>query len=391
MTLDRPLRVAMFTDCYTPIINGVVSSILALKTALERAGQTVDIYCPHAPGELPGPEPGVYRFASSRFVFQPEQRFTWPWPRRPLREFASRHYDVTHLHTPFNVGWMGRGAARRAGVPTLFTHHTLWEEYVHYIPLVPKAWLRAWVIGLCRGFANGAEVVIAPSAAVRDRFAAQGVTTPIRVVPTGIDTAMFAPRDGAAVRQDLGLAPDQPVMLYAGRMGKEKSLDLLLAAAARVFQAVPTARLVLVGGGPELEPLKDQARALGIAESCHFVGYVPREQLCRYFDAATLFVFASITETQGLVIQEAMAGGLPVAAVAASGVSEAVTEGVEGLLAAHDAPSLAGCILRIVQDPALRARLAAGAAARAADSSLAVMGTRMIEAYREALARYESR
>jgi glycosyltransferase involved in cell wall biosynthesis len=377
------MRVALFADCYRPVINGVVTSIESLYRGLAAAGNEVLLFVPSQPGYRES-DPNIRRFASVTFPYHKEERFCFPWPPGHFSALARARVDVVHLHTPFNLGLYGLAAARALGLPRVFTHHTLWEEYVHYIPL-PAAPMRKLAIALCRAFCNSCQAVIAPSAEVRQRLIEQGTVRPIRVVPTGIDTELFQRGDPAGPRGELGLRPEQKLFLYIGRLGKEKSLDFLLQAFAEANRRDSSLRLALIGGGPEAPNIEALGRELSRDGSITFLGYRKRAQLRDYLAAARGFLFASETETQGLVLLEAQAGGLPVVAVRASGVNEAVDAGASGtLVASGDREAFVSGVLALAHDEELWRRQSARAAEWVQAFSLGAMARQHEEVYRQA-------
>ncbi len=378
------MRVAMFADCYHPIVNGVTTSIQLQVGALQEAGHEVLLFAPGVPGHVDR-EPWLRRFASLTFPLHPEERVSLPWPIAHFQEAVRFRPDVVHLHTPFNVGLFGWLVAARLGRPRVFTHHTLFEEYLHYVPL-PPGWLRPVAVALCRWFWNTSEVVVAPSLQVEDRQVEQGLRRPHRVIPTGVDVASFRGGDPRGPHRELSLGPEDRVLLYMGRVAREKSLDFLLEAVARAHREDARLRLVLIGDGPERPALQARARELGLAGHAVFLGYRPRAELKHYLAASTAFVFASQTETQGLVLLEAQAAGVPVLAVRASGSAEAVVPERSGILVEPgDLEAFVAAALRLAGDEVLRRRLVAGAREQADRFSVSAMGERMVEVYQQAL------
>lgn len=300
--------VALFTECYKPIVNGVVASIDALRDGLRAQGVDVLTIAPHVPGfvddardvvripSLPLPTPTAYRLCLP-FLGADERR-------------RLDGVQLVHAHSPFVTGWLARAFARRRGVPLVFTYHTRIEAYAHYAPFDRAATERA-MIALTRGFGNAADAVIVPTAAMEARLRELGVTSRIAIVPSAIDVTRFASgRRSAAVRAELGAAGDEPLALVVGRLGAEKNLELALDAIARI----PEARLAVVGDGPYREALAARAAAAGVAGRVRFAGALPRERLPDVYASADAFVFPSTSETQGLVLAEALAAGLPVVA-----------------------------------------------------------------------------
>lgn len=378
------MRIALFADCYHPVINGVVTSIESLYRGLRAAGHEVRLFVPSAPG-WQETDPGIRRFASVTFPFHREERFSWPWPVGHFRDLAGFGAQVVHLHTPFNVGLYGWLAARALGLPRVFTHHTLWEEYVHYVPL-PAAPMRRAAIALCRAFGNTSGAVIAPSAQVRERLRQQGVVRPIHVVPTGIDTELFQGGDPRGPRQELGLGEQERLFLYIGRLGREKYLDFLFQGFVEAARRDGRLRLALIGGGPEAPLIEEMARQVDPEGRIRFLGYRDRRDLRHYMAAARGFLFASQSETQGLVLLEAQAGGLPVVAVRASGVSEAVEDGGSGILVAPgDLEGFAAAVLAL-EDDACWQRMSRRAVEWARGFSLEAMVRQHEQVYLQAMA-----
>ena len=377
----------MFADCYHPVINGVVTSIEILKNRLEAMDEQVELFVPGKAGYHDN-DPHIHRFFSVTAPFHRESRFSLPYPWSNVNHLKRNRPDVVHIQTPFNLGLLGEWCARRLKIPFVFTHHTLWEEYVHYIPLLSKRMLRKTAIDVTRSLCNRSHGIIAPSEEVRERLIEQGVTREIEVIPTGIDMELFLEGDREVARAAVGVPEGAPVAVYVGRMGKEKSLAFLLDAFAVIAQRLPEAHLIMVGGGPERTPLEEQAKALGLADRIHFAGYLKRSELVHYLKLARVFLFASVTETQGLVSLEAQAAGCPVVAVRASGSSEAVADGVTGYLVPQEKEPFAEAALRVLTDAELRARFSEAGVARGWSFSSKAMGDRTLAVYRRAVESY---
>jgi glycosyltransferase involved in cell wall biosynthesis len=330
----RPPAVALFSECYRPIVNGVVASIDALRAGLAAAGVDATLVAPYFPharddGEavvrlpsLPLPPPAAYRLC---LPFLPRAA------RVRLRDAA-----FVHAHSPFVTGALGAFIARRRGIPLIFTYHTRIDEYAHYAPFDPRI-ARAAMIALTRTFANRADVTIAPTHAMEARLRALGVHVPIAVVPSAIDVARFAnARRTSAARALLGARDGERIVLCVSRLAKEKSLASAIAALA---QTKANVRLTIVGDGPERSALQAYAADRGVAARVHFTGALEPAALPGLYAASDAFVFPSTTETQGLVLVEAMAAGLPVVA-ADTPVNREVLAGA-GRLVPLDAARLA--------------------------------------------------
>lgn len=316
------MRIGFFTEVYRPIVNGVVASVDGLAEGLRGLGHDVYCFAPHIPGS--DDADGALRMPSLPLPMSTPYRLTVPMVSRRNRRGIINHLDVLHAHSPFVTGWMSVRYARRLRVPLVYTYHTRLEEYVHYLPFESNA-ARYAASTLTRSFANLADAVIVPTPAMRRRLAEIGVTAHIEVVPSGIDLAHFgAGKMRSDVRRALGAETDERLLLFVGRLGREKNVELLLE--ALTMTQVP-ARLAIAGDGPEREALESRANELGVAARVTFLGEVGRAQLPDYYASADAFVFASVSETQGLVLAEAMAAGAPLIAVDTPVVRDVAGEG----------------------------------------------------------------
>ena len=368
------LRVAFFTECYKPIVNGVVASIDALRDGLGAHGVEVTTIAPRFPHFIDDAG-DVVRIPSLPLPTQTAYRLCVPYLNADDRRRV-RGIDLVHAHSPFVTGWMAVAYARRHRIPLVFTYHTRLDAYAHYAPFDRATTERAMVT-LTRRYANAADAVVVPTHAMETRLRELGVRAPIAIVPSAIDVERFAGgRRSALVRARLGADGDGPLALVVSRLGVEKNVELALDALARI----PFMRLAVVGEGPHRAALEERARRLGIAGRVRFAGALARERLPDVYASVDAFVFPSTTDTQGLVLAEALAAGLPV--VAADSPASRDVLGGAGRLVPSDSDALA---------EAIRSALAGGrdqSAVHLAYSRFTVeMQTRRIlELYREVLA-----
>lgn len=384
------MRIALFTNNYLPFCGGVTISVDTLRCGLETRGHEVWVMAPRFADA--GPDGArVVRYPSVPSARYPEFPLAIPYARGVSHFVASLGLDVFHAHHPFLLGPAARRLARRRRRPLVFTYHTRYEKYAHYVPLTRG--LVEWAATRLSGrFAASADAVIAPSAGIRADLLRRGVTAPVHVVPTGVDLDLFAPGERALARRALGLSDDGPIVLYVGRLDREKSVDRVLLAFDRVASTIARARLVVVGHGTEAEPLRRLARRLPAADRIHFLGVRSHAALPACYRAADLFLFASETETQGLVLAEAAACGLPVVAVAAPGCDEVVRDGESGLTTKHEPAALAEAAVGLLLDAERRAamgRRARAVAERAFDVRLQI--DRTLDVYAGAAARAGAR
>jgi 1,2-diacylglycerol 3-alpha-glucosyltransferase len=359
--MNKRMTIGMFTDSYLPEINGVVTSIASAVNGLRRRGHRVVVFAPAHEG-VADRDPDVFRFRSVPFPFYQQIRMAFPLPAKLLLSIPQMPFDVIHAHSLFFVGCLGAFLAGTRRIPLAFTYHTRWTEYAHYLPWSQNL-TRAQAVWISREFCNRCTEVIAPTRGMADMLAQYGVTAPVAVIPTGVDLDSFrgGSPDPAAIRAAAG----GPIVLYAGRLGKEKNLDVLLDAFALLAERIADVRLYIAGCGPYEDRLKERAATLPCAKRMTFLGALDKPDLGSYYRAADVFAFASTTETQGLVLAEAIAHGVPVAAVDCP-VSREIIGDDTGLLATDDASALCGAIADLLaagEDERARRRVAAIAAA----------------------------
>ncbi|HKW92952.1 MAG TPA: glycosyltransferase [Methylomirabilota bacterium] len=354
------MRVGLFTNNYLPFRGGVTTAVETLRQGLEALGHRAWVFAPAAQHPHPDP-PFVFRYPSVPAPTYPGFSLALPVSRRLGRLARSLDLDVVHVHHPFLLGVTGRRLARRERRPLVFTYHTRYEKYAHYVPLPPRL-VRSLAVRLACRFAESADLIVAPSEHVADTLRRRGVRAPVRVVPTGVDLDLFSPGSRERARRRLGLPPDGLICLYTGRLDREKSLERVLDAFESIAAALSTATLHLVGKGSHSPALERRAAAGPAGHRIVFHGGLARDVLPDYYRAADLFLFASETETQGLVLAEAHACGLPAVAVRGSGVDEVVADGETGLLTKGEAREMADAAIGLLLDPERRGAM--GQAAR---------------------------
>jgi glycosyltransferase involved in cell wall biosynthesis len=382
------MRVLMISDVYFPRVNGVSTSIQTFRRELAVLGHETELVAPCYPQSYED-EPGIHRVPARRVPLDPEDRMMQPGALRALgARLASRPFDVVHVQTPFVAHYRGLELARRLGVPCVETYHTFFEEYLfHYVPFLPKAWMRAAARRFSRAQGNGVDALVVPSTAMRDVLVGYGVTTPMHVIPTGIPLADFRGGDGKAFRARLGVSAGTFLMLFVGRVAYEKNIDFLMRALARVVCEVPEAAFVIAGEGPAESHLRRLAGELGLEARVHFVGYLDRKgALLDCYAAADAFVFASRTETQGLVLLEAMAVGVPVISTAVMGTRDVVGPARGAVVPRDDEADFARAIVEVARSPELRARLSDEARAYVRGWHADALARRMAELYRQVTA-----
>jgi 1,2-diacylglycerol 3-alpha-glucosyltransferase len=359
----RSLRVLYVSDVYFPRVNGVSTSIQTFRRELAALGHATTLVAP-AYGSAPADEQDIVRVASRRVPFDPEDRaMRWRQLARVGLALDARHFDLVHVQTPFFAHYAGVRFARRWGVPCVATYHTLFEEYLHhYARFAPRRATRAMARDFSRRQCGDVDAIVVPSTAMRETLHRYGVGRRTEIIPTGIPLGEIAGGDGARFRRTHGITPERSVLAYVGRVAFEKNIDFLLRALVRVREKVSDVLLVVCGEGPALAALRTLARDAGIADNVRFVGYLDRTTaLLDCYRAADALVFASRTETQGLVLLEAMALGVPVVSTAVMGTRDIVGPGKGALVAEDSEQDFAEKVIHLLKDSALRQRLAAEA------------------------------
>ncbi len=379
------MQVLMISDVYFPRINGVSTSIETFRHALAELGIEVHVIAPEYP-QGHEDDARILRVPSRQVPFDPEDRLMKCSALKTVLERSMAiAFDLVHIQTPFAAHYAGLRHARRLGLPCIATYHTHFEEYLYnYIPIAPKGLLRGMARTLARRQCNALDAVIVPSQAMQETLAAYGVTTPMHRVATGIPVERFRRPASADFRAHHGIAPDRQVALYVGRVAYEKNIDFLLDALPHALRTCPRALLVIAGEGPALPALRRRAERLGITDHVRFVGYLDRQrELPDCYAAADLFVFSSRTETQGLVLLEAMASGLPVLAFAELGARE-IIEPRRGALPAPQEPESFGQAMASLLNDANRRQSMADEARRFAEEwSIGFCAQRLAYVYRE--------
>ena len=309
---------------------------------------------------------------------------SWRALTRALDALPRGEFDLVHIHTPFLAHYAGVRCARRIGIPCVATYHTFFEEYLHhYLPVVPHTLSRFLARSFTRSQCAAVQALIAPSEPMRAVLEAYGVRTPIHILPTGLAPDCFRSGNGGAFRAQAGIDADRPLVTYIGRVAHEKNIGFLLQVFVEVLKSVPRALLVIAGEGPARAALRARVAALGLDAQVHFAGYLARDSaLLDCYAAANVFVFASRTETQGLVLLEAMAQGAPVVSTAELG-TRSVLPGSGALIVPEERAAFAAAVVRVLGDAQLRAEMAARGRAHARTWSSAAMARRLADIYRE--------
>ena len=353
------MKILFISDVYFPRINGVSTSIRTFAGQLQDMGHNVHLVAPDY-GVVTEDEHWIKRIPARNIYFDPEDKLMrYGLALDKLIELRRENYDLVHIHTPFVAHYLGLKLAHLLDVPCVETYHTFFEDYLHhYLPWLPKALARGIARNLSRRQCNAVRAIVAPSQPMLDVLRQYGVKANAEVIPTGLQSHSFERADGAAFRAAYGIAPQRPVMLYVGRVAFEKNIDFLLRMAAELRKKQPDILLIVAGEGPAEASLHQLSKELQLQDNVQFIGYLDRKtQLNACYRAADVFVFSSKSETQGLVLLEAMAQGVPVVAIAELGTKSILIEGEGAMIAPEDEAVFAEKVFSLLNDVKKRAAL----------------------------------
>ena len=353
------MNLLLLSDVYFPRVNGVSTSIRTFARSLARMGHAVTIVAPdygvddhEGDGEFE-----VIRLAARKIFFDPEDRLIRASALSDaLPLLAARHWDAIHIHTPFRAHQLGVRLAKLIGRPTVETYHTHFEEYVGlYIPWLPKSVLRWSARRISRRLCHEVDHLIVPTPQMVEVLQGYGISTPYTVLPTGIDLNEFSGGSGIRFRRDHGLAQQRPTIVTISRLAQEKNIEFLIETARRLKPEFPELLFIIAGEGPDAKRLVKLVEARGLQQTVHFFGNLTRaDKLLDCYRAADVFVFASPTETQGLVLIEAMALGLPIVSTAVLGTAAVLEHARGARISKQDPDSFAAHVAALLRSPSER-------------------------------------
>ena len=383
--LDAPLRIGFFTDVYLPMVNGAVVSIDLLVRELRNAGHHVSVFAPRFPGFRDN-DAEVYRLPSVRYMKLPPIYIAVPGTPRALLKLRRSQFDILHVHSPLSVGFLAYVLARTKHVPLVYTNHCSITDYTHYVKFVggtrPIRYAARWFSSTS---ANLSDRVVVPSAKFDKLLQEQKVHRPIHIIPNGIDlTNFYASQETGALRGRLGLGPDHQLLVFVGRVDPEKRIDLVIEMFNRVAPHFPDSHLVIVGDGSARKKLEKQAGSSLHKERIHFTGMINRADLPGILHDGDLFVSATTSETQCLAMIEAIAAGLPVAAIWDDAFEGILEDGVNGRVA-QDVETFSSVVHDLLADPETRKRYSKNSMELSRNFSVESQVAALVRLYRKAI------
>lgn len=332
------MNILLISDVYFPRVNGVSTSIRTFSEQLQKLGHSVHLIAPDY-GVATEDEAWITRVPARNIFFDPEDKLMkYGEVLRLLPMLKSKNFDLVHIHTPFIAHFTGLKIAQKLALPVLETYHTFFEDYLHhYLPWIPKGMAKSLARLISKKQCNQLDALIAPSKPMLDVLHSYGVTAPAEVIATGLQASSFVEADGDQFRVKYQIPLDKQMLLYVGRVAHEKNIGLLIRVVKLLALQQPDMLLVITGEGPAEQSLHQQVQRLGIENHVQFIGYLDRNaELNAAYKAADIFVFASKSETQGLVLLEAMAQGTPVVAIAELGTASILVEGQGAHISTED-------------------------------------------------------
>ena len=345
------MNICMMTNTYLPHVGGVARSVHSFTEKYRQRGHDTLVVAPTFPEARHG-EPGVVRLPAIQNFNGSDFSVRLPIPGFLSDEIEGFQPSLVHSHHPFLVGDTAVRIARQWETPLVFTHHTLYERYTHYVPFDSSV-MRDLAISLPTSYANLCSLVIAPSESISRLLKKRGVETPVEVVPTGVDVDFFQRGDRNRAREKYDIAPDRFVVGHVGRLAFEKNLEFLTRSVAEAIKESENAVFLVVGEGKARKKMEKIFADCRLDQRIIFTGKLSGEALADAYRAMDLFAFASTSETQGMVIAEAMAASLPVVALDGPGVREVVEDRTNGRLvhAEADAHAFATVIRELIDRP----------------------------------------
>lgn len=380
------MRIGLFTDCYYPQINGVVTSVKMLRDELIKQGHQVYVITVKVP-DYKVKESSVIRVNSIPFAKWKEFRIALPFIISMYYKIRKLKLDIIHTHTEFSIGILGRFLSWSLQIPMVHTYHTMYEDYTHYVAKVKQldGIIRKIIIKTSKIYMRPATAIIAPTQKTKDALIRYGVKVPVHILPTGIDLNQFGnpSRDQASeIKSELKITDQTPVILSLGRLSQEKSVDVIVKEMPNILGKFPLTQLVIVGDGPYKHELEKIAEDLQISNNVKFVGRVPFEEVASYYAISSVFATASKSETQGLTIMEAMGSKIPVVCFDDENITGVVSHNVSGMLF-NSPDKFSECVIDLLSNPAKCKEISNNALKVVKSLSKEEYAKKAIEIYRE--------
>lgn len=388
------MNIGFFTDAYTPLVDGVVRSILLYRQELEKRGHKVYVFAPQKIKSRSDfvnrvkikDDERVFRFRAVDSVLIPGYPLAIPVSFKATKKIPTLDLDIVHCQTPATMGLLGDMVSLLENIPKVYTYHTYYPEYAgNYIfsgKFKTKEAVQKYDVLYC----NRSDRVIVPSPKLKNILSDWGVKSEISVLPTGIDLAEFSAADSRRFRKKQKIASDRKILLFVGRLGIEKNIDFLVEVAAKLRAQNEKTVLVIIGDGKDRKDLEKKAKELNLKDNVIFTGFLSRPDTLDAFAATHTFVFASKTDTQGLVLAEAAALGKPIIMIEDKGLGDVITDGVNGFIVPENVDIFADKVRKLLHDKELYVIMGIKSREKAQSLSIGNQTDKLLQIYRETLA-----
>lgn len=351
------MKIAYFTNAYIPNYYGSANSIQSFRKGLQKLGHEVYIFAPYFQG-YKDEDDQIIRYPSFYWKYKIDYPIAFSFYPPMNLVVKNLKFDLIHCHHPFGLGKAGLKFSRKLNIPLIFTNHAKYEEYTHYIPIpFIQSFLKKYVIKKATQFANSCSKVIVPSTAIKKTLEERGVKKTIKVLPTGVYWDDFQMDSGQEIRKRYKIKDDEILLLNIGRIENEKNIDFLFRSVVEILKKHRGTKFMMAGEGSRKKDLKQMTEKEGLKDRIIFAGIVPYQEIAKYYQAGNIFIHASTSETQGMTINEAMASGLAIVAIKASGVEDSIQSNVDGILTSENKKEFVMAIEKIIENPQRRGEI----------------------------------
>ncbi|MDD5489334.1 MAG: glycosyltransferase [Candidatus Moranbacteria bacterium] len=380
------MRIAIFTNNYLPNPYGVAGSVESFRKAFENLGHEVFIFAPEWEGYT-DKNPNVFRYPAVETNVKIKFPLAMPYSRKIGKILNSLGLDIIHSQHPNLLGSAAMRWAKRKNIPLVFTWHTLYDQYTHFFPFIPQKLAARLVIRNARKYANRADIVITPTPSVIGIIRKWGVTNKnITAIPTGVEEKQFENPDRESLRKKYHVSEDEILLFVMTRLTDEKNVEFLADAVLPVLKKNSGTKFMICGEGDLKRRLKDMVSKKGLEDRVNFFGIVSDEEKKNYYAAGDIFVYSSKSETQGMILTEAMYSGLPIVAVRATGVRDIVEDGKTGFLVGENKQEFAEAVQKLIDNKELRKIFSEEAKRIAREKyTSSVCAKKMLEVYKQVI------
>ena len=353
------MRIGLFTNYFTPSIGGIETSVANLCKGLKRAGHETFVFSPQYPNWTDENE-NNFRYKSVHFNYG-GYFYVIPIPFFSKMNFVIKrlNLDIIHSHQPYSLGNEALKFSKKLNIPLVFTYHINYREYYHYIPFIPKSISQKYITKTTSTYSNKCDVVIAPSISIKKLLLDHEVKAPIEIIPSGININEFIKSKGKKneIRERYGINPEDIVLITASRITDEKNIPFLIKSFSSIKKSCENSKFIIIGDGAAKKNLKKLTLKLDVYKDVFFTGLIKKEDVISLFQASDIFIFSSLTETQCIVIIEAMISGLPVVAIKSNGIEDIIQNGKNGILTENSVDEFSRSVLTIINDKELKDKL----------------------------------